>query len=525
MRRFRVSSAILAAAIILTPGVAHAAAPPPIFGSDWDDPVTAAPPVERPHGRSCTTRIVDAEFRDFTPFTGTFTPPAACRGPWQKVVLTLHGAIAGRQYDRLGYLRVGGITIFKHSTPQPSPDGIEWTVDKDVTGYAPLLSRSRPVEMLIGNVVDDTYTGILDVTVDLTFYPGRAPEGGADQIIGLADQHNEGTSLVGALTVPRNAERLVAEVYATSSGGGCEEYWYLSTPPAAGYSCAADAGPYREVQIRIDGTLAGVAAPYPHVYTGGWSNPFLWYTIPAPRAFDIQPIRYDLTPFTGTLTDGRPHRVEVSVLGVPPGQSGWDVPTSVLAWRDPHRRQVTGALVTSAAGTLTNTSVTDGRTVTTTGRHSLTTSGYVDTSHGRVTTTVTRAVTDDATHTWAEGETTDALEAVWTDTDSVTTRTGHGKPTTIKSTRRYVMDGATATATDGRRTTSITLTDAAVITGAPGGPVRLTDTYTGEASFLTTVPRPERQARGVSREHYLLVTPHGRYDRTVATEQGYRAGS
>ncbi|MDP9791604.1 hypothetical protein J2S43_000116 [Catenuloplanes nepalensis] len=515
--------ALVAAAttMTMTPAPASAAdPPPPTFGSDWDDPVTAAPPVERPAGRSCTTRIVDTEFRDFTPFTGTFTPPAACRGPWQKVVLTLRGAVAGRQYDRLGYLRVGGVTIFKHSTPQPSPDGIEWTVDKDVTGYAPLLSTPQPVEMLIGNVVDDTYTGVLDITVDLTFHPGRAPGGGADRVIGLTNQHSEGTSLVGDLTVPRNSERLVAEVFATGSGGGCEEYWYLTTPAGADYSCPAEAGPYREVQIRVDGTLAGVAAPFPHVYTGGWSNPFLWYTVPAPRAFDIAPIRYDLTPFAGLLTDGKAHRVEVSVLGVPAGRPGWDVPTAILAWQDPHRRQVTGALTTVGEGPLTNTSVADGRTVTTTGGHSLTTSGYVDTSHGRVSTTVTRAVTNGSVHTWTEGESHDALDATWTDTDSVTTRAGRGRPTTVATQRRYGMDGATTLAPDARLTTTITLTDAATVTGAPGGPVRLSDTYTGEASYLTNVPRPERQGRATTRERYVLLTPHHRYDRTVATEQG-----
>ncbi|MDQ0366217.1 peptide-N4-asparagine amidase [Catenuloplanes indicus] len=522
MHRFglRTVVALVVAATAMTTMPSPASAAPPVFGSDWDDPVTAAPPVERPPGRSCTTRIVDTEFRDFTPFTGTFTPPAACRGPWRKVVLTLHGAVAGRQYDRLGHLEIGGVTIFKHSTPQPSPDGIEWTVDKDVTGYAPLLRTPQPVEMLIGNVVDDTYTGVLDITVDLTFYPGRAPAGGADRVISLAGQHREGTGLAGDLTVPRNTERLVAEVLATGSGGGCEEYWYLTTPAGADYSCPAEAGPYREVQIRIDGTLAGVAAPFPHVYTGGWSNPFLWYTVPAPRAFDIQPVRYDLTPFIGLLTDGRPHRVEVSVLGVPAGQPGWDVPTAILAWQDPLRRQVTGALTTAVEGPLTNTSTATGRTVTTTGGHTLTTSGYVDTSHGRVTTTVTRTVTSDSVHTWTEDESYDALEATWTDTDSVTTRTGRGEPTTIKTQHRYGMDGATTLASDARLTTEITLTDAALITGTPAGPTRLSDTYTGTASYLTNVPRPERQGRATTREHYLLTTPHTRYARTIATEQG-----
>src|SRR5689334_25418512 len=98
--------------------------------------------------------------------------------------------------------------------------------------------------MLIGNVVDDTYTGIIDVKVTLTFYAG-APDAGSTpgRVLTLAD---------GTLTTPRNSERIVAEVYATGSGGGCEEYWYLTVPSNAPYSCQADGGPYREVQIQVD---------------------------------------------------------------------------------------------------------------------------------------------------------------------------------------------------------------------------------------------------------------------------------
>ncbi|GAA3292047.1 hypothetical protein GCM10020295_10330 [Streptomyces cinereospinus] len=73
-------------------------------------------------------------------------------------------------------------------------------------------------------------------------------------------------------------------MYATGSGGGCEEYWYLTVPGSAPYSCRADDGPYREVQITVDGRLAGIAAPFPTVWTGGWSNPFLWYVVPGPPA-------------------------------------------------------------------------------------------------------------------------------------------------------------------------------------------------------------------------------------------------
>ncbi|MGW3463690.1 peptide-N4-asparagine amidase, partial [Streptomyces olivaceoviridis] len=153
--------------------MAQAADVPAEFGTDWHDPVTAAPPVDRPHTKSCQVTLADARFRDFTPYRGAYTPPKGCGDRWSKVVLRLDGEVKGRQYDRLGYLHVGGVEILRTSTPEPSPDGIAWHVEKDVTRYSDTFRTAQDVEMLIGNVVDDTYTGVIDVHVTLTFYAGR----------------------------------------------------------------------------------------------------------------------------------------------------------------------------------------------------------------------------------------------------------------------------------------------------------------------------------------------------------------
>ncbi|AGL20235.1 peptide-N4-asparagine amidase [Actinoplanes sp. N902-109] len=473
--------------------------PPAEYGTDWDNPRTAAPPVAAPHAPSCSSTIVDTEFRDFTPYTSTYQP--SCAGPWQKVVLRLDGAVAGRQYDRLGYLTIGGVTVFKTSTPEPSVDGITWSVEKDVTEYAALLTRAQPVEMLIGNVVDDTYTGVLDVTVKLTFYRGAAAE------------HPD--ILPTSQAIPRNTEKLFADVYATGSGGGCEEFWYLTTPTGVPYSCPADNGPYREVQISIDGKVAGIAAPYPHIYTGGWSNPFLWYVLPAPRAFDIQPIRYDLTPFAGLLTDGKVHDIAVTVVGVPAGQSGWDVPTVLLAWRDKHATRVTGELLGSTGTPLRNNSVYTAPTLHTTGGHSLTTTGYVDTSHGRVTTSVSRTVANTSTHTWNADESQDALQASWTDTARVTVTAGHSRPSVTSTALRYGLDGAITIDSANRLTTTIKLSDAATRPGR-----RVLDTYQGEASWLLNVPRDQRHATGTATERYRVWQPGRDYDHTITVRNG-----
>ncbi|MCX4759966.1 peptide-N4-asparagine amidase A [Streptomyces sp. NBC_01275] len=498
---------------------------PAEFGADWHDPLTAAPPVTRPDAKSCQVTIAEAQFRDFTPYRGTYTPPDGCGDRWSKVVLRLDGKVKGRQFDRLGYLHVGGVEVFRTSTPEPSPDGIEWAVEKDVTRYSDTFRQAQDVEMLIGNVVDDTYTGVIDVKVTLTFYAGHREGKQAaavpDRVLTLADG--------ATLTTPRNSERVVAEVYATGSGGGCEEYWYLTVPATAPYSCQADDGPYREVQIKVDGRLAGIAAPFPTVWTGGWSNPFLWYVIPGPRAFDVKPIEYDLTPFAGLLNDGRPHRVEVSVVGVPEGQSGWSTPVNVLVWQDAGRAHVGGELVTHKEGALTDSVVhtpgTEHR-VDTRGGHRLTVSGYLDTSHGRVTTTVTRTLANTSAHRWTDGESVDGLDAVWTDDESVTV--GGREPArtdrTDRTHRTYTMNGTTTLGADDRLRTVLTLGDRAdAVTTRNGRRTawsRLDDTYTGDATFTVNVPRDQRHAVGTTSERYRLRGSSGCYDRALTTVQG-----
>ncbi len=494
---------------------------PAEFGTDWHDPVTAAPPVARPSGKSCRVTLAEAQFRDFTPYKGRYSPPDGCGDRWSKVVLRMDGKVKGRQYDRLGYLHVGGVEIFRTSTPEPSPDGIEWSVEKDVTRYSDTFRRGQDVEMLIGNVVDDTYTGVIDVKVTLTFYAGR-PAQAPDRVLTLAN----GTDGTTTLTTPRNSERIVAEVYATGSGGGCEEFWYLAAPDPAPYSCKAAGGPYREVQIKVDGQLAGIAAPFPHVWTGGWSNPFLWYVIPAPRAFDVKPIAYDLTPFAGLLNDGRPHRVEVSVVGVPEGQSGWSAPVNVLVWQDAKSAHVGGKLTTHRVGDLANSSTyTPGseQRVDTEGGHRLTVAGYVDTSHGRVTTTVSRTLANTSAHRWTDGENVDALDATWRDDESVTVD-GRGPARTTRTQRTYTMDGSITIGADDRLRTVLTLGDRAEIVGSYGGRrtfwSHLDDTVKGDAAWTLNVPRDQRHAVGTTSERYRLYGSDGCYDRSLTTVQG-----
>ncbi|MER8232437.1 peptide-N4-asparagine amidase [Streptomyces sp. NPDC094049] len=519
------SGLVLAAGAVLTvpPAAAESPdrpAPPAEFTSDWHDPVTAAPPVTTPGTRTCEVVLAAARFRDFTPYQGNYTPPKKCGTRWNKVVLRLEGAVEGRQYDRLGHLSVGGVEILRTSTPQPSPEGITWSVEKDVTRYRDVLVRPGPVEMLIGNVVNETYTGVLDVRVTLVFHTAegrvRPAEDTPDRVLPLTG---------GTLTTPRNSERVLAEVYATGSGGGCEEYWYLTVPEPAPYSCRAADGPHREVRVSVDGRLAGIAAPFPTVWTGGWSNPFLWYVTPGPRAFDVQPLVYDLTPFAALLNDGRPHRVEVTVAGVPAGTTGWSVPANVLLWQDEGSRVVTGGLdrheETVPRGSSVHTPADGGASdrVDTGAEHRLTVAGHLNTSHGRVVTTVDRSVAHTSVHRWGAGENPDAFTGRWTDRETVTT----GR-TVTRADRTYTMDGETTIGAGDRLRTVLTLGDRADVRVLRDGRrvswSRLDDTWSGDATYTTGVPRDQRHAVGTTRERYRLYGSGGCWDRSLTSVQG-----
>jgi hypothetical protein len=454
---------------------------------------------------------MDDAFDDFDDHAGSYAPPPGCAGPWSKVVLRLEGSVAGRQFDRIGHLDVGGVRMLTLSTPEPSPQGITWHLQKDVTDLAPLLADPQQVSMFIGNVVDGTYTGVIHVTAELDFYTtgkGAPAAQTADAVLALADPSRDGSDLVGSLTVPRNSTRLLADVFATGSGGGCEEFWDTSAPATTGYSCP-DGLPYREVDVSIDGQLAGIAAPYPVVYTGGWSNPFLWYTIPSPKAFDIPALGYDLTPYLARLDDGRAHDVRLSVVGLPAGQGGWTLSPRFRVWRDAGAAVVSGSTgatsVTDPAveSTVSGTGDQAGHVDLDASRH-FSVTGTLSTSRGPVTTTVTRTVGNTSRHSWTDGEADDTLTASWSDSQVVSTRHGSGAPTLERTDRRWDKDGVLGFHPRGDVAGAYDVTGDLAITWRQDGSLtrggaRLwsrseTSSYDGRATWIYGVPRDQRHA-------------------------------
>lgn len=427
----------LVALLVCAVGIILLSSVPAAAGNEvsYQDPLTAAPPIARPPTPSCTTTVMqDFAFNSSVGqgvFNGTLTPPTDCPGPWSKIVLDFTGKVAGRQFDRLMNVWVGGAQVFQSSTPEPDPDGITWHVEHDATPYSSLFAQAEPIKVELQNYVTGPYTGVIYGTLKVTYYPATSSypaPAHADEVIGFPNADSSyffGPSDVSttSITFPRNLTRAYLELYL--KGNSCDEFWFGSQPDDyAGPNGLCGGGAFREVQVSIDGQLAGVAWPFPFIFTGG-VNPLLWRPIPAVNAFDMPPQVVDLTPYVGLLTDGQPHTISLRVAH---DGNYWGIGSDLLLYRDPGSSQTIGALVSRSIGpdageTYGENTGSNGGVFTTHASRHLNVSGYVDTSAGRITTTV------DQTFGFSnkqELDLTNFLENVTHDEtiDTVTTTTG-----------------------------------------------------------------------------------------------------
>ncbi|MGC0313877.1 hypothetical protein QBC98_002353 [Kitasatospora acidiphila] len=539
------------AAASATTAVAGAAAQPSAgrVETNYGNPVTALPPISRPSGKHCTVTAMQHDFANSygQPFTGTLTPPADCPGPWSKVVLDWSGSVAGRQYDRLAGVWIGGAEVLRTSTPEPDPAGISWHVDQDLTDFIPLLRTQQPVVVDLGNVVNSTYTGVYHMTMTVTYYQAdrdNAPAATADQVLPVSQSTtapgwwtlNKGQSATATLAFPRNLTSARLQVYAR--GGGCEEFWYSNVPDD--YAAAhpdygmCGGGTYREVQVLVDGRLAGTVQPFPAIYTGGIS-PLMWRPIPSIDAFRTQPYDVDLTPFAGTLTDGRQHTVTL----LPPAgiSDSWTLDGSLFLTTDPLRAQTGGAVTTDtiAAAPQLNTTEqkqSDGSDlITVTAGRDWTVAGYVDTSHGRITTTVEHHGDYRNTDTLAnqgQNQVTSQRDSGWT---VVSTDDGHGQPRQHRTTWSYPLDvtssytpgsGSDSFLASGQVSVARELTDQTRHSQGAWQQQAFTDDRLNSQGVLERQNGTVVQADGSSNEHYLGSTADGGcYDHELAADHGY----
>jgi hypothetical protein len=405
------------------------------------NPVSAEPPVTRPNVKPCTVSLLaNAPFENFNATSFNYAPPAACPGPWAKVVLTADFTVsAGNQFDRTAWFYLGDVNIFYGTTAEPRSNlSPSWHIERDLTDLTAVLKAPQTGQATIGNTVNSTFTGIIFANAALEFYPASplalAPVT-PDIVVGVSSGSSPATlntttdQVTQTLNLPRNVEKVYLDVLAQSQIG--DEFWYLCVPndqTGPLDSCGNTA--FRETEISIDGKPAGVAPVYPFIFTGG-IDPFLWEPITGVQTLNLKPYRVDLTPFAGVLGDGSQHTVAVSVFNA---DSFFLATANLLVFTDHGSREVSGGLISntlSAAPTpqvsenlATSSSGAVTGTVSVGSNRTFSVSGFVNTSHGRVETTVEQKVDFLSTQTFNVNPNTgaDVQNAVQTSTvDSQTT--------------------------------------------------------------------------------------------------------
>jgi hypothetical protein len=143
-----------------------------------------------------------------------------------------------------------------------------------------------------------------------------------------------------------------------SNESDTKQFWWSNAPQSRIDTFDSTAGtlygysPFREVQLFIDGTLAGVAWPFPVIFTGG-IVPTLWRPIVGIDAFDLKEDEIDITPWLPILCDGQSHNFTIGVSGLNDDGTGnaalsgrvgsdWLVTGKIFVWLDQAGHVTTG---------------------------------------------------------------------------------------------------------------------------------------------------------------------------------------
>ncbi|XDG03182.1 hypothetical protein ABKA04_002797 [Annulohypoxylon sp. FPYF3050] len=325
----------------------------------------APPPRATFDGPACRQVLFEHDFGNSynAPYVGPYSPPEGCS--FTTAIFNLSVVSSGRQFDRLATLWLGDIEVWRTSTAMPTQSGIHWSFQKDMTIWHSLLTQNQKIIFDMGNLIDgDRYTGYFNVTIEALYYDDRYFSGfhPAEHIypISTSSSSNNTTSLFSLpsdsgsvnLTLPRNVKSAVVSV--TASGNGEEEFWFTNVPTEYVHTFPSNDGwlygysPFREVQVLIDGQLAGVSWPFPILFTGG-VDPGAWRPIVGIDAFELPSFEIDITPWLGLLTDGQSHTFQLRVVGfdismedgVGPVGENWWVSGSVFVWLDNTAEQTT----------------------------------------------------------------------------------------------------------------------------------------------------------------------------------------
>ncbi|KAG0461467.1 hypothetical protein HPP92_021764 [Vanilla planifolia] len=293
-------------------------------------------PIPVPNSLPCSTLVLQHDFASTygrPPITSVYTPPSHCpdlllRSP-SRIVLEWSAASAGLQFDRIFSVWLSGVDLLRSCTAEPRATGILWTIRKDVTRYASLFSKPQTLAVYMGNIVDETYTGIYHVNVSFHFYfdHRQSTPPAVQAFVAPADL---------IIPISKNlplSDGAVLEVYLSFHSS--DEFWYTN-PPNSYISdnnltgSVSGNGAFREVTVRLDGVVVGAIWPFTVIYTGGF-NPLLWRPISGIGSFDLPSYNIEITPFLGKIIDGKNHSFG---FGVTNALDVWFIDANLYLWLD-----------------------------------------------------------------------------------------------------------------------------------------------------------------------------------------------
>jgi hypothetical protein len=153
---------------------------------------------------------------------------------------------------------------------------------KDVSNYLVLWKQPQKIIFDLGNIIDQTYTGPFNTTLTATFFSEPVNVKPADVILPLSAKRSAlgqssawnvpDTKAADTFIIPRNAKKAIFSL--SACGQMDEEFWWSNVPSSTTLTFGQNNtllgfSPFREVQLLIDGSLAGVAWPFPVIFTGG----------------------------------------------------------------------------------------------------------------------------------------------------------------------------------------------------------------------------------------------------------------
>ncbi|KAJ0715660.1 putative peptide-N(4)-(N-acetyl-beta-glucosaminyl)asparagine amidase [Helianthus annuus] len=344
-------------------------------------------PIKLPNTKPCSTHILQHDFAytyGSPPVSTPYSPPSTSNCPsntFSRIVLQWSATCKGRQFDRIFGVWLGGVELLRSCTAEPRATGIQWTVKKDITSFHFYPNKLSENGLNLGTLDNKWADLIIPISRNMPMNDGL-----------WFEIENSTDVEVKEFRVPQNAYRAVLEVYVSFHEN--DEFWptnvvneYVLDNNLTGYP---GNGPFREVVVSLDGGVIGAVWPFTVVYTGG-VNPLLWRPITGIGSFDLPTYDIEITPFLGSILNGKTHEFGFSVTNA---LNVWYIDANLHVWLDEKSEKTTGKLLTQNISPLHVSLVSNytglNGTFVTKATRSIKSTGWVQSSHGKIVTETTQ---------------------------------------------------------------------------------------------------------------------------------------